>query len=89
MCGSSQYATRRAVLTACSYRYLHLGFKALEHIVQRSRVCTVWAILRIRHLMLCARVEMRNYDDVGFMCVMTVLFRRSLSDQKCTADIQL
>ncbi|KAL1948828.1 hypothetical protein VTO73DRAFT_10634 [Trametes versicolor] len=47
--------------------YLHLGFKAPEHIVQRSRVCTVWAILRIRHPMLCARVEMRDYDDVGFI----------------------
>lgn len=72
MRGFSQHATRCAALTACSYRYLHLGFKASAHIVQRSRVCTVWAILRIRHPMLCARVEMRDYDDVGFMCVMTV-----------------
>lgn len=72
MRGSSPYTTRRAVLTACSYRYLHLGFKAPARLVRRSRVCTVWAILRIRHPMLCARVEMRDYDDVGFMCVTTL-----------------
>lgn len=77
MRGFSQHATRCAALTACSYRYLHLGFKASAYIVQRSRVCTVWAILRIRHPMLCARVEMRDYDDVGFMCVTTLFFSAS------------
>lgn len=50
-------------------RYLHLGFKTSERLVRRTRVCTVWAILRVRHPMLCARVEMRGDDDAWFMYV--------------------
>ena len=48
-------------------RYLHLGFKAKESVTRRSRVCTVWAILRLRHPLLCARAEMHDYDDVRFV----------------------
>ena len=55
-------------------RYLHLGFKAPERIAKRSRVCTVWAILRLRHPMLCARAELYDYGDVRFMYVQSLLF---------------
>ncbi|KAF9814516.1 hypothetical protein IEO21_05067 [Rhodonia placenta] len=47
--------------------YLHLGFRAPERLVQRSRVRIVWAILRLRHPLMGAKVEMNNYDDVRFM----------------------
>lgn len=56
--------------TSCSpasSRYLHLGFKAKESITKRSRVCAVWAILRLRHPSLCARAEMHDYNDVRFV----------------------
>ncbi|OJT05139.1 hypothetical protein TRAPUB_4065 [Trametes pubescens] len=53
--------------TGVNDMYLHLGFRAPERIVRRSRVCTVWAILRVRHPMLCARVEMNDLGDVGFI----------------------
>ncbi|KAI0756817.1 hypothetical protein C8Q80DRAFT_1091290 [Daedaleopsis nitida] len=47
--------------------FLHLGFKAKPSLVKRSRVCTVWTILRVRHPLLCARAEMHDYDDVRFV----------------------
>lgn len=58
-----------------TYRYLHLGFKAPERVARRSRVCTAWAILRLRHPLLCARAELRDYDDVRFMYVLFVFPR--------------
>ena len=57
----------RNVDSPATCRYLHLGFKAHERITKRSRVCTVWAILRLRHPLLCARAEMHDYDDVRFV----------------------
>ncbi|TFK56647.1 hypothetical protein OE88DRAFT_1640541 [Heliocybe sulcata] len=49
--------------------YLHLGFKAPEHLATRARVSTVWAIMRVRHPLLAARVEMQEgvYDDIRFV----------------------
>ena len=49
------------------FRYLHLGFRAPEHLMERSRVSLVWAILRVRHPLLAARVDMHDYDDVRFV----------------------
>ena len=57
----------RSVDSPATCRYLHLGFKAHERITKRSRVCTVWAILRLRHPLLYARAEMHDYDDVRFV----------------------
>ena len=48
-------------------RYLHLGFKAPNYIMTRERVRVVWAILRQRHPLLAATVEMHDYDDVRFV----------------------
>jgi len=48
-------------------RYLHLGFKAPSHIMERERVRVVWAILRQRHPLLAATVEMHDYNDVRFV----------------------
>jgi len=48
-------------------RYLHLGFKAPDHLMTRERVRVVWAILRQRHPLLAATVEMHDYDDVRFV----------------------
>ena len=48
-------------------RYLHLGFKAPNHLMTRERVRVVWAILRQRHPLLAATVEMHDYDDVRFV----------------------
>ncbi|EMD41917.1 hypothetical protein CERSUDRAFT_110472 [Gelatoporia subvermispora B] len=53
--------------TGVNDMYLHLGFKAPERYVQRSRVRAVWAILRLRHPLLSAHVEMHEYDDVRFI----------------------
>ncbi|KAG6334541.1 hypothetical protein ID866_4557 [Astraeus odoratus] len=47
--------------------YLHLGFNASEHLVQRPRIRLVWAILRIRHPLLASSVTMHSYDDVRFI----------------------
>ncbi|KAF9786669.1 hypothetical protein BJ322DRAFT_1004181 [Thelephora terrestris] len=47
--------------------YLHLGFKAPTHLMERERVRVVWAILRQRHPLLAATVEMHDYDDVRFV----------------------
>jgi len=48
-------------------RYLHLGFTAPERLVTRARVCTVWAILRLRHPLLACKISMNDYDDVRFV----------------------
>lgn len=48
-------------------RYLHLGFKAPDHVMERERVRVVWAILRQRHPLLAATVEMHDYSDVRFV----------------------
>ncbi|OJT08171.1 hypothetical protein TRAPUB_933 [Trametes pubescens] len=53
--------------TGVNDMYLHLGFKAPERVARRSRVCTAWAILRLRHPLLCACAELRDYDDVRFI----------------------
>ncbi|KZT30818.1 hypothetical protein NEOLEDRAFT_1144356 [Neolentinus lepideus HHB14362 ss-1] len=49
--------------------YLHLGFKAPEHLATRARVSAVWAIMRVRHPFLAARVKMQEgvYDDIRFV----------------------
>ncbi|KAI0778372.1 hypothetical protein BD413DRAFT_630739 [Trametes elegans] len=65
--------------------YLHLGFKAPERVARRSRVSTVWAILRLRHPLLCARAEMRDYDDVRFIYDAP----SSAQDAYCDADANL
>ncbi|KAI1789818.1 hypothetical protein LXA43DRAFT_892212 [Ganoderma leucocontextum] len=53
--------------TGVNDMYLHLGFKAKGSVAKRSRVCAVWAILRLRHPLLCAHAEMHDYDDVRFV----------------------
>ncbi|KAI0328141.1 hypothetical protein GY45DRAFT_1022035 [Cubamyces sp. BRFM 1775] len=65
--------------------YLHLGFKAPERVAKRSRVCTVWAILRLRHPMLCARAELYDYGDVRFIYDAP----SSAEDAYCDADANL
>lgn len=55
------------MLTAFALRYLALGFKAPIHIMKRERVRVAWAILRQRHPLLAASVEMHDYDDVRFV----------------------
>jgi len=50
-------------------RYLHLGFRAPDVFVQRERVRTVWAILRLRHPLLSSKIQMHDYNDVRFMYV--------------------
>lgn len=50
-----------------AFRYLHLGFKAPTRVMERERVRVVWAILRQRHPLLAASVEMHDYDDVRFV----------------------
>ncbi|KAF9454147.1 hypothetical protein P691DRAFT_718074 [Macrolepiota fuliginosa MF-IS2] len=47
--------------------YLHLGFNALPRQLCRDRVHLVWAILRARHPLLGARIEMHGYDDIRFV----------------------
>ncbi|KAJ6519969.1 hypothetical protein C8R45DRAFT_42657 [Mycena sanguinolenta] len=49
--------------------YLHLGFRAPPEIMKRSRVCTVWAILRLKHPLLASHVKMHDYDDIRFVYV--------------------
>lgn len=49
------------------HRYLHLGFHAPAVIMERKRVCMVWAILRARHPLLASSVKMYNYEDVRFV----------------------
>ncbi|KIY47381.1 hypothetical protein FISHEDRAFT_24173, partial [Fistulina hepatica ATCC 64428] len=47
--------------------YLHLQFSAPARVMKRSRVGLVWAIMRARHPLLCARVDMRDYNDIHFV----------------------
>lgn len=48
-------------------RYLHLGFHASPKRVTPNRILLTWAILRSRHPLLAARVEMNAYDDIHFV----------------------
>ncbi|KAI6163872.1 hypothetical protein EDD17DRAFT_1475849 [Pisolithus thermaeus] len=47
--------------------YLHIGFDAPAHLVQRPRVRLVWAILRMQHPLLSCSVAMHSYEDVRFV----------------------
>ena len=47
--------------------YLHLGCRAPLHLFELERVRLVWALLRVRHPLLAALVEMRSYADVRFV----------------------
>ncbi|KAK7064108.1 putative 15-O-acetyltransferase Tri3 [Favolaschia claudopus] len=47
--------------------YLHLGFQAPPAIMKRSRVCLVWAILRLKHPLLASKVKMYDYEDIRFV----------------------
>ncbi|KAH9937281.1 uncharacterized protein B0H18DRAFT_1113137 [Fomitopsis serialis] len=53
--------------TGVNDMYLHLAFDAPLHLLRRARVCLVWAILRLRHPLLSAKVVMHDYDDVRFV----------------------
>ncbi|KAF5352707.1 hypothetical protein D9756_005938 [Leucocoprinus leucothites] len=48
--------------------YLHLGFNACPKLVAHSRMSLIWSILRVRHPLLAARVEMNAYADIRFVC---------------------
>lgn len=51
----------------CPRRYLHLGFAAPAPLVRPARVAAVWTLLRLRHPLLAAAVEMHAYDDVRYV----------------------
>ncbi|TCD62410.1 hypothetical protein EIP91_006938 [Steccherinum ochraceum] len=53
--------------TGVNDMYLHLGFRATKAQVSSERVKTVWAILRLRHPLLCASVHMHDYGDIRFV----------------------
>ena len=57
----------KKLLLTSHCRYLHLGFRAPSHLVERSHVSLVWAIMRVRHPLLASKVKMNEYDDVRFM----------------------
>jgi len=63
----SSFSKLSSLFLFFSHRYLHLGFKAPSHIMERERVRVVWAILRQRHPLLAATVEMHDYNDVRFV----------------------
>ena len=67
MCGSSRFSEVVSVTDLNAFRYLHLGFRAPNRLVHRGRVGTVWTILRLRHPLLSASVEMHGYDHVRFV----------------------
>ena len=67
MCVLSLFRPSVALGSLFPSRYLHLGFKASNHVMTRERVRVVWAILRQRHPLLAATVEMHDYDDVRFV----------------------
>lgn len=52
-----------------SRRYLHIGFNAPAHLVERARVRLVWGMLRARHPLLACSVTMHSYEDVRFVYV--------------------
>lgn len=56
-----------------SARYLHLGCRAPPCLVERQRVASVWAVMRIRHPLLGAKVRMNAYDDISFRRVIASL----------------
>ncbi|KAF7307351.1 hypothetical protein MIND_00529100 [Mycena indigotica] len=47
--------------------YLHLGFRTNVSTMARARVALVWAILRLRHPLLAAKVDMLDYNDIRFV----------------------
>ncbi|KXN88807.1 hypothetical protein AN958_06676 [Leucoagaricus sp. SymC.cos] len=47
--------------------YLHLGFSASPKRITHNMLLLVWSILRARHPLLSARIEMHAYDDVRFV----------------------
>ncbi|KAJ6621220.1 hypothetical protein B0H10DRAFT_2175488 [Mycena sp. CBHHK59/15] len=47
--------------------YLHLGLRSPPQVMRRSRVALVWSILRLRHPLLAARVQMHDYNDIRFV----------------------
>ncbi|KAJ7235866.1 hypothetical protein B0H12DRAFT_1256838 [Mycena haematopus] len=65
--------------------YLHLGFRAPPGIMKRSRVCSVWAILRLKHPLLASHVKMHDYDDIRFVYVAP----ESAVDALESADVSL
>ncbi|KAI0347793.1 hypothetical protein BDW22DRAFT_20030 [Trametopsis cervina] len=69
--------------TGVNDMYLHLGFRATESIVDRSRVRAVWAILRLRHPLLASHVSMHDYDDVRFV------YKSPESSQDLLADADI
>ncbi|OSD03262.1 hypothetical protein PYCCODRAFT_1434677 [Trametes coccinea BRFM310] len=75
--------------TGVNDMYLHLGFKAPERVTRRERVCTVWAILRLRHPMLCARAEMRDYDDVRFTYLAPTSAREAYDDADANLEYRI
>ncbi|KAJ7145201.1 hypothetical protein C8R43DRAFT_1013201 [Mycena crocata] len=64
--------------TGANDMYLHLGFHSSPEIMKRSRVSLVWAILRVRHLLLASKVQIHDYDDIRFMyhsvCLLPLFF---------------
>jgi hypothetical protein len=68
-----------------SRRYLHLGFRAPNVLVQHERVCMVWAILRLRHPLLSSKIQMHDYNDTRFVCVELELSVMRISDRAKTA----
>ncbi|KZT75031.1 hypothetical protein DAEQUDRAFT_720240 [Daedalea quercina L-15889] len=53
--------------TGVNDMYLHLAFDAPPQLLRHARVRLVWAILRLRHPLLSAKVVMHDYDDVRFV----------------------
>ncbi|KAF9015657.1 hypothetical protein BDQ17DRAFT_1341427 [Cyathus striatus] len=66
--------------------YLHIGCSAPLHLVQRSRVRLVWAILRLRHPLLASQVEMEDYDDIKFIHTIPDTADTVLSDADATLE---
>ncbi|TFK36994.1 hypothetical protein BDQ12DRAFT_736718 [Crucibulum laeve] len=47
--------------------YLHLGCHGPIALVERPRICLIWAVLRLRHPLLASKIEMRDYNDIKFI----------------------
>ncbi|EIN13965.1 hypothetical protein PUNSTDRAFT_95410 [Punctularia strigosozonata HHB-11173 SS5] len=60
--------------------YLHLGLRTTAERMDRTRVRTVWAILRQRHPLLASEVEFHDYDDVRFV------YTPAASVEDCISD---
>lgn len=52
-------------LTYGSRRYVHLGFRAPKELLARDRLRAIWAIERVRHPLLSARIV--TGSDVGIV----------------------